>query len=61
MNPKIRLAYMPSGNIEAAISLSERLEIAPLTGAVVDGTCTVKQDSDAFRWLVREARAALYL
>lgn len=56
----IRVGLTALGNIEAAVTVAgtiRRVVIDPLLGNVVE--FNTERDSDLFRWLVTEARAAL--
>lgn len=59
MTPQVRCAWKQNGNIEAAISLSIRMELCSRTGEVISST--VREGTDNFRWLVRAARNTLLL
>ena len=52
--PSIRCGLTADGNIEAAIDISKRLVIDPQSGNVIQST--VREGTDAFRYLVTEAR-----
>lgn len=57
MTPYIRCAWLPDGNIEAALSRSIRMTLCSHTGDVL--SATIKQDRQEWRWMVRAGRAAL--